>query len=35
MMDISKLKEIAINEVLNPTFELTKQYLQANELYCF
>jgi len=34
-MDISKLKEIAINEVLNPTFELTKQYLQANELYFF
>lgn len=34
MMDISRLKEIAINEVLNPTFELTKQYLQANE-WCF
>lgn len=31
-MDINNLKEIAIHEVLNPTFELTKQYLQAIEL---
>lgn len=31
-MDIDKIKKVAIAEVLNPTFELTKQYLQANHL---
>ncbi len=33
-MDIDIIKQIAIGEVLNPTFELTKQYLQSNCL-CF
>ncbi len=31
-MDVNKIKEIAINEVVNPTFELTKQYLKSNNL---
>jgi hypothetical protein len=31
-MDISLIREAAINEILNPTFEVTRQYLSVNKL---